>query len=312
MERIFDVLEINNSILRETKTLLDEDISNNISNGYHKTLESIKKEEDLINKKLSSLKLDRKSYLTAYNIVTTIYPYLLADIIDDLIYEEGTSLLVKKTINMMRDSVINNLSNGLVLTENIDFLKETFDDSYMEIEKAYHIKNFVQNDLFKVFYDEINSLISEETDKETKELLQIAKYKFLYINSNFNLLENDSEYLSSNFLSNFNHIPNRLFNDIKDNFLENIAIKRLASLSTYDDDDLENPDYKTDIILSLGLIKSCLTLLSDNAIESLLEYYEEHIREADSTTSEISDRIYTLFMDPQANKKRYKTLSLEL
>lgn len=260
---------------------------------------------------LNNLNLNKESYLKLYKNITETYPYLQADIVDDIIFEDGQSLVVKKTINMLRDKLVLNYSNGFNLDLDIEFIENTLDDAFNNNKNTYHIKKVVFDDLHKVFYKNICDLIDEEDDSDTKEALIQSKYKLMYINSKLDMLNNYSnEYLSSNLYSNYNKVSNFSYNKVKDKFLKDIAIKYLTNLSIYAyEEDMEHLDYKLDILLSLSLVKSCITMLSDNAIEELYEFYNDNILEEDNEISYLSLELFN-DIDIIENKSKYKILSL--
>ena len=274
-------------------------------------ISDIKILEKNISNFLNNLNLNKESYLKLYKNITETYPYLQADIVDDIIFEDGQSLVVKKTINMLRDKLIHNYSNGFNLDLDIEFIENTLDDAFDNNKNTYHIKRVVFDDLHRVFYKNICDLIKEEDDSDTKEALIQSKYKLMYINSKLDMLNNYSnEYLSSNLYSNYNKVSNFSYNKVKDKFLKDIAIKYLTNLSIYAyEEDMENLDYKIDILLSLSLVKSCITMLSDNAIYELYEFYNDNILEEDNEISYLSLELFN-DIDIIENKSKYKILSL--
>ncbi len=257
--------------------------------------------------------LNIRKYKEIYEYLDNIYPFLEPSLIDDLIYDDDISLIMKKTINMIRDYIINKTSNGFNTNYNLSLFNNTYDDSFMEMNKNYHIKNYILKDLYKIFIEDIDFRSTNEDNIDIKEVLINSKNVLLYINSSFDITS-DNEYLSSSIISNFNGISIEKYEKVKEEFISSIIKKHLEYYSTYSDNDLDNEIYKLEIELILSLISSCITLLEEETVNEILNYYNNNLLEEDDNYKQdiLNDKLYLLFNNIKEVKSKYKVLSLRI
>lgn len=253
-----------------------------------------------------------KKYNEIYEYLNNIYPFIDPSFIDDLIYEDDMSLVLKKTINSIRDYIVSKTSNGFNSYYNLSLFNNTYDDSFIQMNKSYHIKNIILKDLYKIFIEDLNYKTTLTDNTDIKELLNNSKNTLLYINSSFDITS-DNEYLSSNIISNFNNVSTEEYIKIKEEFITSIIKKHLEYYNTYSDNDLDIEIYKLEIELILSLISSCITLLEEDTVNEMIKYYENNLLEEDDNYIQdiLNDRLYFLFNNQIRLKSRYKTLSLK-
>lgn len=314
-EVLFNILGINSKILDEYFNLSSN--KNITTSEYEETLSRIKSYELEINNLLENMNMNIHLYKDTYSYITNIYPFLPPDLVEDLVYEDGISLVIKKTINMIRDHIINKISNGFSVSSDISLFNNTYDESFINMNEFYHIKRVILEDFYGILSSFIDIYSTKKENYDIKELLEYLKYKLSYLTSMPSLLI-ESEYLSSNIISNFNHVPTSAYKNIKEEFIYEIAIKLLECYNSFNDNDLKNSLAKIEIETFLAALSSCITLLEEETATSLLEYYEE-IKEEEqelledntSPTELVEDKLYSLFDNVLSLKSRYKVLYLK-